>query len=391
MKVVDLRNTYITCSDELIEIGSTYIYYAEEKIEEGHPSLFLLEYDRVTKRERVLANYLLPGPACVQHFFSFPDDIVMVSESGGSEAWILRVDKHTGEERCMASLNFIGDFLDCNATDESHILFFTGPNEKHAHLFREYEKLTGFRHIGYLYDLEEGHYYYARDPRVCCAAASEFIPYRRGGEAHLLLLQPHGSEKDKAACYRNMRWLGDNVDDMIWDCPLHDLIVSVKNGEERAPLELMLCAGTAGMVRFAGEDRSNLYFRALHFPSGDERICAFSKKTGHKFIAARLTHGPTASPERFAVDRCGGRAYRVTERKDEYEVRGVMHSSLDTAYPKELGTFVSCVDDRFVVAQYILADEKDSFEFNSIYDAETGSQKSYEGRAAVLGDTVVLY
>ncbi len=62
VKVVDLRNIFTSCNDELIEITDTLIYYAEEKMEEGHPSLFLLEYNRVTKRERVIANYLLPRP-----------------------------------------------------------------------------------------------------------------------------------------------------------------------------------------------------------------------------------------------------------------------------------------------------------------------------------------
>jgi hypothetical protein len=391
MKVVDLRNSYVACSDELIGIGKTYIYYAEEKMEEGHPSLFLLEYNRETKRERVLANYLLPGPACVQHYFDFPEEIVMVSESGGSEAWILRVDKRTGSELCMASLNFIGAFLDCAALDETHLLFFTGTSEKHAQLFQEYKKLTGFSRVAYLYDLEEGRYCYARDPRICRGNASLFIPYLRGGEPRLLVLQPHGSEAYKRECCRNQRWLGDNIDDNVWDIPLHDFIVSVKNGEARVPLELVFSAGTAGMVRFAGEDSCNLYFRAEHFPSGDQRICAFSKKTGHRFVAARLSPGHTESPERFSIDRRGGCAYRITERSDEYEVRGVMNSSLDTAYPKDLGEFVTCVDGRFLVTRYILADETDSFEFSSVFDAETATQKSYEGRAAVCGSTIVLY
>ncbi len=69
---------------------------------------------------------------------------------------------------------------------------------------------------------------------------------------------------------------------------------------------------------------------------------------------------------------------------------GVLNSPVDTDYPKELGRFVTCVDDRFLIAQYILTDEKDSFEFNSIYDVETGAQKSYECRCTVCGDTVVL-
>lgn len=389
MKVVDLRNIFTSCNDELIEITDTLIYYAEEKMEEGHPSLFLLEYNRVTKRERVVANYLLPGPACVEHFFSFPDEIVVVMESGGSEAWVMRVEKGSGAEKDMASLNFIGDFQKCLALDETHVLFYTIPNEKHARLFREYTDLTGFSRVAFLYDLEEGKYYYARDPRVC-GGCSGFVPYSRSGVPWLLVLSPHGSEEEKEKCYRNIRWLGDSVCDSIWECPLLDFLVSVKNGEERAPLGLVLSAGTSGLVRYAGEDEENLYFRARHFPTGDQRICAYNKETGKKCVAANLTLGRDEKPARFSIDPEGGRAYRITENGDLCHVTGVLNSSVDTDYPKELGRFATCVDDRFLIAQYILSDEKDSFEFNSIFDAQTGTQKSYESRCTVCGDTIVL-
>ena len=389
LKIVDLRNRFTSCNDELIEITDSLIYYAEEKIEEGHPSLFLLEYNRVTKRERVVANYLLPGPACVPHFFSFPGEIVVVMESGESEAWVVRVEKDTGAERDLASLSFIGDFQKCLALDESHVLFFTVPNEKHARLFREYTRLTGFGRVAFLYDLEEGRYYYARDPRVCAAEAG-FVRYGRGGSPWLLVLSPHGSEEEKEKCYRSMRWLGDGICDSVWECPLLDFLVSVKNGEERAPLDLVLSAGTEGLVRYAGEDAENLYFRARHFPTGDQRICACNKETGRKTAAARLTLGRDETPARFSIDPQGGRAYRIAETDGGYRVTGVLNSSVDAVYPKELGRFVTCVDDRYFIAQYVLADEKDSFEFNSVFDIATGAQKSYECRCTVSGSSVVL-
>lgn len=391
MKVVDLRNIFTNCNDELIEISDSLIYYAEEKMEEGHPSLFLLEYNRITKRERVIANYLLPSPAYVQHYFSFPDDIVVIMESGGSDACVLRVGKHTGAEKSMAKLNFIGDFQDCRALDESHVLFYTGPNEKHRPLFREYKKLTGFCRVAYLYDLEEGKYYYARDPRVCNSDSSKFIPYSRGGSPQILVLGPHGSEEDKQNCFHNMRWLGENISDNIWTCPMIDFLVSVKAGEERIPLELILSAGTEGLVRFTGLDKENIYFRAKYFPTGDQRLCAYSMGTGKKYVAARLTLGESDEPAWFSIDPEGGQAYRITECGDDYGVTGVMNSAIDTKYPKELGKFITCVDDRFIIARYILADETDSFEFNSIYDTQTGTQKSYECSCAVSGNTVVLY
>ena len=391
MKVVDLRNLFTTSNVSLIEIGDEKIYYAEEKAEEGHNSLFLLEYNRVARRERIIANYFLTDPSYVQHFFSFPDDIVVVMESGESTVWVLRVDKFTGEEKNMARLNFIGAFAECRALDESHVLFYTAENERHRHLFREYKKLTGFSRVAFLYDLDEEKYYYARDPRICNSDSASLIPYDLNGEPQLLVLQPHGSEEEKLNCYRNLRWLGDNVNDNVWLCPLFDFVVSVKAGEERVPLELILSAGTSGLVRYAGMDGENLYFRARYFPTGDQRLCAYSKRTGRKSVAAKLNVGKDEKDAFFSIDPQGARAYRITEGDGFCEVTGVLNSSVHARYPGDLGKFVTCVDDRFLIARYVLTDDKDSFEFNSVFDAVTGAQKSYECRCAVKDGTVVLY
>jgi hypothetical protein len=391
MKVVDLRNVFTSCNDVLIEISDHFIYYAEEKKEEGHNNLFLLEYNRDTRRERIVANYFLSNPTFVQHYFSFPEDILIVMESGESEAWILRIDKHTGEEKNLAKLNFIGSFAGCGALDENHVIVYTTENGRHRRLFQEYQKLTGFARIAYLYDLNEEAYFYVRDPRICNADSGSLITYDLNGETQLLVLQPHGDEQEKEESYRNLRWLGDNVNDNIWLCPLFDFVVSVKSGEERVPLELILSAGTCGLVRFAGMDDENLYFRAKYFPTGDQRLCACHKLTGKKTVMAQLNLGQEEKAALFSINLDSGRAYRITEGDDEYEVDGVMNSDVHAKYSKELGEFIACVEDRFLVTRYVLADETDSFEFNSIYDVETGKQQSYECSCVVKGGTVVLY
>ncbi len=391
MKVVDLRNLFTSSNVSLIEFDEDKIYYAEEKLEEGHNSLFLLEYNLQTHRERILANYFLKDPAYVQHFFSFPEDLVIVMEAGESTVWILRVDKNTGAEKNMARLNFIGAFDECRALDENHVILFTSANERHRQLFREYKKLTGFSRIAYLYDLEDGKYYYVRDPRICNGDAGNLVPFDLNGERRVLLLQPHGSEEEKLKCFHSMRWLGDNVDDNVWLCPLLDLIVSVKAGEERVPLELILSAGTSGLVRYAGMDDRNLYFRAHYFPTGDQRLCAYDKFSGKKSVAATLSLGQGEEDAQFSIDPQGGHAYRVTEGDGVYRVTGVLNSEVNTTYPADLGNFITCVDDRFIVARYLLSDDRDSFEFNSVYDIQTKRQKSYESRCAVKGETVVLY
>ncbi|HCR43409.1 MAG TPA: hypothetical protein DIV41_02390 [Ruminococcaceae bacterium] len=291
----------------------------------------------------------------------------------------------------MADLNFIGNFIDCKALSESHVLFYTSVSEKDRGIFNEYRRLTGFSKITYLYDVDEGRYYYARDPRICGAGCGDIIVYDANGTRQLLVLQPHGSEDEKKKCYRNMRWLGDNISDNVWVCPLFDFIVSVKSGEEKNPLELILSAGTNGLVRYAGMDGVNIYFRAKYYPTGDQRLCAYNKETGRKSVAAALNLAEGEKDAFFSIDPSGGRAFKITDAGDYCAVKGILNSAVDTRYSKELGRFITCIDSRYIIARYVLSDGVDSFEFNSIYDIETKSQKNYECSCTVCGDTVVMY
>ena len=71
---------------------------------------------------------------------------------------------------------------------------------------------------------------------------------------------------------------------------------------------------------------------------------------------------------------------------------GVLHSNLHAPYSKELGDFITCVEDRFIIANYVLADETDSF-LNSIRFTTALPENSKATNAPVRcgGGTVVLY
>lgn len=391
MTVVDIRNLLTDSNVELIEISDTTIYYAEEKNEEGHNSLFFLEYNRVTHTERIVANYFLSNPTFVQHFFAFPNEIVVVMENSESLVWILRIDKKAGVEKNLAQIHFIGNFADCAALDESHIILYASENEEHKKLFKEYKRLTGFDRVAYLYDLDDEEYYYVKDARICNSTSQTLITFDVNGERQLLVLQPYGDEKEKEKCYQNIRWFGDNVSDNIWSCPLIDFIVAIKAAQNELPLQILLNAGTNGLVRYAGMDEYNMYFRVRHFPRNDQRICAVSKATVKKAVVAELNLTDDEQAASFCIDTQAAKVYRVTDHEDTYEITGVLNTEAQIQYSKELGDFVACIEDRFVVARYIISDERDSFEFNSIFDSKTGEQKSYECRCAVKDKTVVLY
>ena len=353
MTVADIRNIVTDSNVEIIEISDTMIYYAEEKNEEGHNSLFILEYNRITRSERVIANYFLNNPAFVQHYFSFPDMIIVVMENGSGVVWVMRLEKASGRERNMAQIQFVGDYSSCTALDEK--------------------------------------YFYIKDKRACSLGAENLVTYDVDGEKQLLILQPYGDEQEKERCYRNARWLGDNVSDRVWKCPLIDFFVAVKSGENKLPLGLCLSAGTDGLVRYAGMDSRNLYFRIKYYPTNDQRICAVEKRSGKKSVVAALNLGPDEQDAHFVIDTSAARIYRVREMEDGLCIDGVLNSSIHAKYSHELGEFVSCVEDRILIARYVTSDENGPFEISSIYDSQTGEQKSFDGRCAVKGNTVVLY
>ena len=74
-----------------------------------------------------------------------------------------------------------------------------------------------------------------------------------------------------------------------------------------------------------------------------------------------------------------------------YRITGVLNSHVRAEYSRDLGIPIGCAEDRYLVARYVMSDEKDSFVFHSIFDCETGDQQSYECRAAVKDDTIILY
>ena len=389
MTVVDMRNFFTDCKVKLIEITDTMIYYAEEKQEEGHRSLFLLEYDRQAQKERVVANYILNDETYRRHYFAFEKEIVIVMEQGGSKVWALRLDKQSGEEKNLAQISFIGSVVDSKALDHRHILFYTVKNEEHADLLQEYEQLTGFSQIVYLYDLDTEKYYYVKDARICQTSGSHLIPYRAAdGSPQLLVLDPYGDEQEKERCYREK--VPGEICDSVWTCPLEEFFDRVAQDRE-IPMELLFCADRDGLLRYAGMDQDNLYFRAKYFPNNDQRICAFHKETKEKSVAAVLNLKEHEKEADFLIDTANARVYRVSRQEDKIEIRGVLNSRVRGKYTQELGDFIACVDDRFLIAKYIMSDDKDSFEFNSIFDVQNSQQQSYESRCAVQDNTVVLY
>lgn len=387
MKIVDLRNSLVTCNDKLIEISGDCIRYAEEKNVEGHPNLFVLAYSRSEHSEQVLANYRVTKPNYVMHYFPFEEDLLIVMEDGGSEAWVLKLDKRTGHERSMSRARFVGNFAGCCALDADHVVLYTKASPRDAGLFAAYSRHTGCTQAASLYDLKNNCCWSILDARIC--AGARLLPYTGSGERKLLVLQPYGTEAEKRKAYRDRRWLGEHIEDTVWNCTMAEFVEAVEAQRPAVPMTRLLQSGTDGMVRFAGEDEDSLYFRALYFPTDDQRILAVSKHTGIKQDAAALNLTPDEADARFVCD--SGRFFKLTTDGSRVRVQGILNSTIDAVYNRQLGELLSCVEDRYLILRDELHDDTDTLVFYYVYDIRNGSVKELDGNCAIQGDVLVVF
>ena len=135
MTVIDIRNIFSDRNIELVAIDPAYIYYAEEKNEEGRRDLYLLEYNRRTKKERLVMNYTFDDPSFAAHIYSFDKTIVLVVENGSNSLWLIELEKKTGGELNRRKIVCTGRFKECLALDADHILIYMSPDEENAEIF----------------------------------------------------------------------------------------------------------------------------------------------------------------------------------------------------------------------------------------------------------------
>ena len=382
MRTADIRGQ--GAGVEWISTDGAEVYFSSETRTSAGVSLSLQVYQAETGEVRTVASGIAIPPEDVCTFFDFPEETVLVMSGGESEAVVSRVSKESGAETARAHLQFFGNLYGCLALDETRLLLITEENEAHRKVFQKYRELTGFSRILFLYDMKDQQYYYLKDPRLCGLCAEQFRIYDLNGQRQLLILQTYGSESEKRYCYRNRKYMEEEIRDDIWICPLIDFVISVKSGEAHLPLEPVMGSGTNGMLRYAGIDAASLYFRATYFPTGDQRICAVDKTT--REVTALLELNGEAEAVRYLVDADTARVYCIRDRGDVYEVEGLLNTGDCFSYPRELGTMLACVDGRYIVTQ--VEDGKGGF---YLCDTVTSVSERRFCRFSVQDGTLVLY
>ena len=152
-----------------------------------------------------------------------------------------------------------------------------------------------------------------------------------------------------------------------------------------------MTAGIEGLARYTGMDQKGVYFRARHFSTESECICRCDKATGKVEVLSQLSFDREDCY--YHVDVQGCKVYRITEGEETCLVKGIVNSGVQGEYQKQLGEFVSCVEDRFLITRKVMTDSHGNYEFeyHSICDIKKKTEESFECKCVVSKNTLVLY
>ncbi len=391
MTVIDIRNIFSDRHIELVDVEASYIYYAEEKNEEGHNNLFILEYNRKTRKERLVTNYSLEDPTFVEHIFAFEKTIMLILENGSNSLWVIEIDKKSGGELNRRKVVCTGAFKECMATDSSHLLIYMAPDEANAEIFGKYKEVTGCDCLCYLYDLKTNKKYFVKAPIIARLGCDNIKLINLSGKRYLVLLDPFADESIKENYYREQRWINADIRDNIWLCSAEEVQNDIEEGKDNITKKCIASADIKALVRYMGSEGSRVYFRAKEFRTGSEKICSYDIASGTLSVEATLEKlkGDTI----YLIEEKPFKTFAVNASETRVSVKGIVNSEASFSYDNSIGNFMTCIENRYAVTSRVVFSEESgtSHTYYYIYDSQQDKQESYECNCRVKGNTLILY
>ena len=391
MTVIDIRNVFSDRQIEIIDINPSYIYYFEEKNEEGRNELFLLEYNRKTRKERLVMNYTLDDPTYMEHIYSFDKTIVMVLENGSNSFWLIEIDKKTGGELNRRKVVCTGAFRECKPLDSEYLLIYMGPDEANAEVFSKYKEIKGCDCLCYLYNIKTNQKYLVNAAMINRIGGDNIKPITVESLPYLLLLDPFAEESVKEHYYSEQRWVSADIRDNIWLSKTSEVEMDIEDGKEAVTRKCIASADIKALVRYMGMDDHKVYFRAKEFRSGTEKICSYDITT--EALQIEATPSGFNNDTFYMIEEKPFKMFAVTVSKNKTTVVGLINSEARIVYDNTLGQFMTCIDNRYCVTKKTVFSEESQREFTYfyLYDAHLEQYESYECNCLVKGDTLVLY
>ncbi len=390
MNIIDIRNFYVRHKVVLVEAGEEFIYYTEEKTIDGKRCLFLLRYGVISREETVLYVETLGEGETYVRADMLEGMIQLVTWEQSRGLWVTRVDRESGKTLLTRELMAVGKLEAAVPVAGNCLLAFYGKSEEEEELFEEYRQWGG-RKLSFLFSIDSGERRLVQDKRVSQLSASDIHSYRDGGgEEILLLCEAHVAEDVKRYLYNEKRsvWLGkEEVRDSIWKIPAAQLVKEVFQKLRVLSLDMVCSASVDGYVRYIGMGNGAFYYRSNFFPADIEKVFSCRMEDGQTEVCAELDLGHLEK----GVSYCflpDNQGYRLTEKKEEILLQGVWNSDIEARFPKKLGKFTACVENRYLILAFDRSGEQPSW---FLYDIQTGEEESFQGNFAVAGDNLVLY
>ena len=392
MTVVDIRNIFSERNIELFKVDSSYIYYAEEKNENGKNELFILEFDRNTRHERLITNYTLEDPTFVEHIFAFDSNIILILENGKNSLWLIELSKTDGAELSRRKIVCTGAFKGCLALDSTHVLIYMGPDEANAEMFEQYRNITGCECLCYLYNTETNVKHFIKNPLIAKLGTANIKLMEAHGVNYAVLLDPFADESIKKGYYEEQRWINVDIRDNIWLCSLNELETELESGSENITKKCIASADIKALARYMGIDGEKMYFRAKEFRSGQEKICSYNVFTNTLSIEAEIETREQGEIL-YIVEEKPFAVFSVEDNDPKLRIKGIVNSTADISYDPALGNFVTCMDNRYIVTRRASFNQESgkSVPVCSIYDSENDIHENYECNCYISGNTLILY
>ena len=212
------------------------------------------------------------------------------------------------------------------------------------------------------------------------------------GVRYAVLLDPFADEDIKKGYYDEQRWINVDIRDNIWLCSISELEAELKSGNETITKKCIASADIKALARYMGIDGEKMYFRAKEFRTGQEKICSYNVFTNALDIEADLSSNEEADLF-YIVEEKPFAVFSVSDDKTNVRVRGIVNSNAEISYKSDLGSFVTCIDNRYVITRKNNFNEEsgNTVPVCSIYDSENKMHENYECSCYFSGSTLVLY
>ena len=391
MTVIDIRNIFSDRNIALIDVTATHLYYTEKKYENGKCDLYILEYNRSSRREKLVTNYSLDDPSLIDHIYVFEKTMMIVLENGSNSLWLIEIDKKSGGELNRRKIVCTGTFTECLPLDNQHLLIYTSPDQMNAEVFRKYKEITCCDYLCYMYDLKTNQKHFVKIPIIASIGSGNVKLMNIQGESYLILLDPFGDEETKENYFKEQRWINTDIRDNIWFCKTSDAIEQMESGGENIRKQCIASADIKALVRYMGSDLDKVYFRAKEFKSSIEKICSFD--IAENTLTVEATLEPPEKNTSYIVEEKPFKAFTVTKGRARTVVQGVVGSDAELSYNNDLGKFITCINDRYIITnrQIFSEESKRTLSYYYICDCSSDKSESYDCNCYIKGNTLVIY